>query len=254
MPGTKTTPIYALHKSNVTKWDDGLDWPIPKRLNSSVLFGALLDPLVFNVEVPFKGLDPGAGPVDGTQLSPEVGHAVFAITASSSTPATTTAAVAITAISTVALWEAQAAFSSILAHASIWRCRQEELLLYSVDEERARRRGPQPIGVTPFAADFDDGDAYDDEGKGVFNKPRALKAYQSIGCPRYPSSPPPTSIDVTSVVYTLLSCWTRFHNIGYSNTVVRDEAHVGKFGRHYVKREFYFDVQPPLGKMHVGLV
>ncbi|KAJ7133962.1 hypothetical protein C8R43DRAFT_1132984 [Mycena crocata] len=31
MPGTKTTPIYALHKNNVTKWDDGLDWPIPKR-------------------------------------------------------------------------------------------------------------------------------------------------------------------------------------------------------------------------------
>ena len=65
------------------------------------------------------------------------------------------------------------------------------------------------------------------------------------------SSPKPDRL--ITLTFAILGVLTRYFRITAGKYVLWDEAHFGKFGSHYLKRTFYFDVHPPLGKMLVGL-
>ncbi|KAI0705180.1 glycosyltransferase family 39 protein [Cytidiella melzeri] len=52
---------------------------------------------------------------------------------------------------------------------------------------------------------------------------------------------------------TLLAFALRFYKINHPDQVVFDEVHFGKFAAHYISREYYFDVHPPLTKLLFGL-
>ncbi|KAJ7183272.1 glycosyltransferase family 39 protein [Mycena filopes] len=122
------------------------------------------------------------------------------------------------------------------------------------DHKGARRRGQKgPAGAAAVDAD-PNVPVHDDSGKDVQDKPRPGQVYQQPGSFSFEKILKQNLVHVIALVYTLLSFWTRFYRIGHAKNVVWDEAHFGKFGSHYIKREFYFDVHPPLGKMIVGLV
>lgn len=112
------------------------------------------------------------------------------------------------------------------------------------DKATRRRRPVGPGGLdsygthnghyAPYADENDDG------GKEVYAKMRTHSG-PAPSALRYVPRPPPTSFQddliehLPGAIYTLLSCWTRFYQIGKSPHVIWDEAHFGKFGSYYLK-------------------
>jgi dolichyl-phosphate-mannose-protein mannosyltransferase len=54
---------------------------------------------------------------------------------------------------------------------------------------------------------------------------------------------------VIGTALTLAAFIVRFWRISHPDQVVFDEVHFGSFASHYIRREYYFDVHPPLAKM-----
>ncbi|ORX92559.1 PMT-domain-containing protein [Basidiobolus meristosporus CBS 931.73] len=58
---------------------------------------------------------------------------------------------------------------------------------------------------------------------------------------------------IVVLILTGLSIFTHYFQLAKAGRVIWDESHFGKFGSFYLRREFYHDVHPPLGKMLVAL-
>lgn len=108
-------------------------------------------------------------------------------------------------------------------------------LLRPDNDHHLKRRHPSP----PISADVDVDDLAD--------RTQALRLHEPGKWSRVMVQ------YVNPLIVLAISAAVRLYRIDLAPLVMWDEAHFGKFGLYYLKREFYFDVHPPLGKLLVGL-
>ncbi|GFX55561.1 protein O-mannosyltransferase 1 [Trichonephila clavipes] len=60
-------------------------------------------------------------------------------------------------------------------------------------------------------------------------------------------------IDAAAVIMLVLAVCTRMWRLEEPRSIVFDELHYGKFASMYMRRTFFFDSHPPLGKQLVAL-
>lgn len=61
-------------------------------------------------------------------------------------------------------------------------------------------------------------------------------------------------IDLISITLFTIALCTRFYRLAEPNNIVFDELHYGKYVSLYLKRTFFFDQHPPLGKQLISAV
>eukprot|EP00834_Sanchytrium_tribonematis_P006022 NODE_411_length_7931_cov_0.531920.p1 type:complete len:619 gc:universal NODE_411_length_7931_cov_0.531920:5191-7047(+) len=59
---------------------------------------------------------------------------------------------------------------------------------------------------------------------------------------------------LVATLFLVMAIATRFFHIHVPPEVVFDEVHFGKFASYYIRRTYYFDVHPPLGRLLLALV
>jgi len=79
---------------------------------------------------------------------------------------------------------------------------------------------------------------------------KKLKSPNVLLAPKSPES----KWNLALIVITILSFVTRYYKINEPDQVVFDEVHFGKFASYYLRRTYYFDVHPPLGRLIVALI
>ncbi|XP_078686158.1 protein O-mannosyl-transferase 1-like [Branchiostoma floridae x Branchiostoma belcheri] len=77
-------------------------------------------------------------------------------------------------------------------------------------------------------------------------------AVKWVGPVRAPLLSIKTEINIPLVLLTVVAMATRMWRLEYPNSVVFDEMHFGRFASMYIRRTFFFDVHPPLGKLIIA--